>query len=144
MSETTVGEVKKSGFSWDKWYENNKARLAEKKKKRYLEDKEYRDAALKRSSEQRKKVAEVDPEGYVISLSNAADILEVTIWTLREWRRKNYFPEPRQRSGRFWFNESQVHLLFQLRNFFAKNGVRTSEGDKESLEQLVALVYANW
>ena len=42
----------------------------------------------------------------------------MTVWVLREWRRKNYFPEPHDRDGRLWFMSHQVQLLRRVEQFF--------------------------
>ena len=95
----------KAGFNWDAWYAKNKQRLSEKRAKRYREDAAYRAAALERSRQQRekKKPEPVSTDPHTVSFMDAADDLGVTVWVLREWRRKNYFPEPHRRDGRLWF-----------------------------------------
>jgi hypothetical protein len=95
--ETPVSGVAQSGFSWDAWYAKNKSRLSEKRAKRYKEDAAYREAAKLRSRLQREtKKAPVATE-YTVSFNDAAQQLGITVWLLREWRRKNYFPEPHRR-----------------------------------------------
>jgi len=142
--QPTSVPVKKAGFDWDAWYEKNKQRLSEKRAKRYREDSAYRAAALERSRHQRagKKphvVASTD-----VSFSQAAVAIGVSIWTLREWRRKNYFPEPLRRNGQLWFSPEQVERLRMLQHFFEVHGVRTTKQTKPDLESLVSLTYANW
>lgn len=148
---TAVVEVPgpvKQGFSWDAWYAKNKARLSEKRAKRYREDATYRAAALERSRLQRdsKKPAPVSEETdlYPVSFTDAADDVGVTVWVLREWRRKNYFPEPHRRNGRLWFSVGQVQQLRTLQQFFEKHGARVTEAIRPELENLISLIYANW
>lgn len=135
----------KHGFSWDAWYAKNKARLSEKRARRYREDVAYRAAALERSRQQRETKKEAITDGYTVSFSDAAQELGVTVWVLREWRRKNYFPEPHRRDGRLWFSPHQVDLLHRVREFFhAHAGSRVTKALRPALESIVGLVYANW
>lgn len=144
-TQTEVPGPVKQGFNWDAWYAKNKTRLSEKRAKRYREDAAYRAAALERSRQQRetKKPATIT-DGYTVAFNDAADMLGVTVWVLREWRRKNYFPEPHRRNGRLWFNPSQVQLLQTLRQFFIHNGSRVTDDQRPELESLISLIYANW
>jgi hypothetical protein len=134
----------KSGFSYPTWYAENKSRLSEKRAKRYKEDKQYREAALRRSRAQRTTKQSTVTDGYTIAFNVMANHLGVTVWVLREWRRKNYFPEPEHRDGRLWFKPEHAQLLVKLRSFFSEHGVRVSESMRSQLEDVVRLVYANW
>ena len=146
--EMSVPAPVKQGFNWDAWYAKNKKRLSEKRAKRYQEDAAYREAALARSRQQRQaKKAEAGPvvnDPHTVSFTEAADDLGVTVWVLREWRRKNYFPEPHRRDGRLWFSPAQVVALRQLRQFFDLHGARVTEALKPQLESVIGLTYANW
>ena len=142
--EAVSVDPSKQGFSWDAWYAKNKARLSEKRAKRYREDPAYRSAALERSRQQRetKKVETTDV--HSVSFNDAAQALSVTVWVLREWRRKNYFPEPTRRDGKLWFSHAQVQLLMKLQKFFFEQGARVTEAKRPALENVIGLVYANW
>jgi hypothetical protein len=130
-------------FSWSEWYEKNKARLAEKKKKRYLEDEAYRNSIKERSKTQRKR-ADVPQDEFTLSMQEVSDQLGVTIWTLREWRKKNYFPEPVHRLGRLWLSPTQVQWLERLKDFLVAKGLRLRDADRKELDELVSLIYSNW
>jgi predicted alpha-1,6-mannanase (GH76 family) len=143
-STVEVPEPAKSGFNWDDWYQKNKTRLSEKRAKRYREDAAYRAAALKRSRAQRSVKKEPVTDKHTVSFNDAAQDLNVTVWVLREWRRKNYFPEPHRRDGRLWFSPYQVELLRKVGQFFDQYGARLSEARRPELESLVSLTYANW
>lgn len=136
----------KPKFNWDAWYAKNKQRLSEKRAKRYDEDPAYRAAALERSRRQReqKKPEPTTLNLHSVSFTDAAQAVGVTVWVLREWRRKSYFPEPHRRDGRLWFSQPQVQQLRQLRQFFETHGARLTEATKPKLEDMVALVFANW
>ena len=138
---------KSDGFSWDQWYAENKARLSVKRAKRYREDKEYREAALRRGRQQRKKKTSPDDAqgaAYTVAFNEMARKLGITVWVLREWRRKDYFPEPYHRDGRLWFKPEQFYLLGQLLAFFEAHGSRVGEAKRKALEETVTLVYSNW
>jgi len=131
-------------FSWDAWYAKNKKRLAEKRAKRYAEDPAYREAALRRSREQRHKAKTPVLDGTTIAFKDMAQSLGVTPWVLREWRRKNYFPEPVNRDGRLWFHPDQRLLLQGLVSFFGEHGSRMTEAQQRDLDLLVSTIFANW
>lgn len=145
-TEYHIPEAVKHGFNWDAWYAKNKQRLSEKRAKRYREDASYRAAALERSRQQRetKKPEPAATDSYTISFTNAADDVGVTVWVLREWRRKNYFPEPHHRDGRLWFSPHQVQLLRRVRQIFDHYGSRVTEAFRPELDAQVSLTYANW
>ena len=71
--------------------------------------------------------------------------LGVTVWVLREWRRKNYFPEPYRRDGRLWFTSRQVQWLEQRPAVFVQHGSRVTDSHQKSeLEDCGQLIYVNW
>jgi hypothetical protein len=131
-------------FSWDAWYAKNKQRLAAKRAKRYAEDPAYREAALRRSREQRHKDKTPVLDGTTIAFKDMAQALGVTTWVLREWRRKNYFPEPVNRDGRLWFHPDQRLLLQGLVSFFGEHGSRLDAGSQRDLDLYVSTIFANW
>ena len=127
------------------WYSKNKEELAEKRAKQYREDPAYREKVLQRSREYRaNNRTETTPEGYEQHMAGAAEVIGVTVWTLREWRKKNYFPEPFEFKGKLWFTGNQLHLLTSLRQFFDEHGVRTAAHNRGALDLLTQVIYANW
>ena len=143
MSQTN-DEEKATGFDYATWYQENRTRLSEKKAKRYKEDKKYREAALTRSRSQRKTKTPTPANGYTVTFQDMATTLDVTVWVLREWRRKDYFPEPQRRDGRLWFKPEQVALLNMLKTFFKYTGVRVAAAHRQELNNTVDLIAANW
>ena len=145
-SEQTPKPVEpvKTGFQWSTWYAQNKVRLSEKRAKRYAEDPEYREAALTRSRHQREIKKEPVTDGYTVSFNDTARALDVSVWVLREWRRKSYFPEPFRREGRLWFKPAHIPLLQSLHTFFQEHGIRVGESKRRGLDETVQLVWANW
>lgn len=147
MEETSDQQTEQpstQGFSYDSWYAKNKKRLSDKRAARYRDDSAYREKALLRSRAQRKTKPSSSTDGYVVSFSDMAKSLSVTPWVLREWRRKSYFPEPRNRDNRLWFKADHTAVLQQLNQFFLVNGARVGEAKKKALDEVIAVVYANW
>jgi hypothetical protein len=139
---TAPPDTQSEGFSWDAWYAKNKTRLAEKRAKRYAEDPAYREAALRRSREQRQKDKTPVLDGTTVPFKDMAQALGVTTWVLREWRRKNYFPEPVNRDGRLWFHPDQRGLLQGLASFFEERGSRLDEAMQRDLDLLFETIIA--
>jgi hypothetical protein len=120
----------KKKTSYLRWYEQNKQRLSEERKKKYSEDAEYRQRVIgaskrRRSGEQTPTLPPVPPDAP-ISLAVAADRLGIGRSTLREWRAKKYFPEPKRHNRGLWFTEKQVELLRPIKEFFKKYKMRCS------------------
>lgn len=136
-------EKKKNAYK--DWYARNKEKLAQRRAERYKSDPAYREKVISASREHRRnnKGPSV-PEGYSFTMSSASDALGISIWTLREWRKKDYFPEPLDFKGCRWFTEGQVAMLARLRDFFELHGTRVKKGDRQDFDDLVSLVYANW
>lgn len=132
--------------SFKEWYDNGgNKKLSKKRKERYKNDPLYRQNAINKAADRRKLVKLVPPpDGYVCTLEDVAKRMGCSIWTVREWRRKNYFPEPLVHKGRMMFTEQQLLMLWKLFDFFLENGKRLKEADKDKLDNLVAIVYSNW
>lgn len=127
------------------WYKDNKERLAKKRAARYQNDPAYREKIIANAAKARmKKRGVVIPEGYSYHMVDAAEILGVTIWQLREWRKKNWFPEPMENGGRLWFTANQITLLQGLRDFLNAHGNRVTQAIAPDLENAVNLLFANW
>jgi hypothetical protein len=63
---------------------------------------------------------------------------------MRQWRKKQYFPEPQYHGGRLWFTADQVVLLRRLKEFFEANGTKTWKAHRHELRDLVESVRAKW
>ena len=137
--------MKKSKSLFADWYKKNKTALAATRKNRYDNDPVYRAKVLAASQAARMARRGTPlPEGYAHHMADTAELLGVTIWTLREWRKKSYFPEPLAYGGRMWFTGNQLQQLQALKGFFVRRGRRMSESARPALEDLVSLIYANW
>lgn len=129
---------------FQKWYAANKDRLADKRKKTYREDSEYRARALARSAGQRAKVRGKRPPNHDVPFAICAVMLGVPTTTLREWRRKNYFPEPYHHQSKMYFSNRQVTLVRAIRNYFANAQSRPKHSDRWRLLQIIDWVKDNW
>jgi hypothetical protein len=136
-------KTKPKGFHYREWYQQNKERLSAKRKKLYAENPEYRQRALEASKKHRDTEASSMLDDNVFFTQAAQDV-DTTISTLREWRKKHYFPEPKHRNGRLWFTEHQVFLLKSLKAFFRVNGKKTWKSNRYALKDLVESVWAKW
>jgi len=88
--------------------------------------------------------AEIRPFRAPISFSQAADRVGVGISTLREWRRKKLFPEPKHHNRGLWFTENQVMLLKNLKDFFKVYRMRPWKIKHARLNELRALIFESW
>jgi len=135
--------------TYQAWYQQNKQRLAAKRKKQYAENPEYREQRLEaarryRRGERTPPVSLVPPDA-LISFAEAAERLDVGASTLREWRRKEYFPEPKRHNRGLWFTENQVFLLKSLKEFFQKYGNRPGKVKEERFKEVRAFIWwSNW
>jgi hypothetical protein len=77
--------------------------------------------------------------GDAVALSPAKNIS-----TLRQWRRKKYFPEPKHHNRSLWFTENQMLLLKSLKEFFRVYGKRTGKIKLDRLKEWVASIAADW
>src|SRR5271157_4248980 len=101
----TPGSVVSKADYFRQWYQDHKKELSDKRKKLYAEDAAYRNARKEASKAQNGRNRVAAPAGYSIALEVAAEQVGITVWAMREWRRKNYFPEPLHHAGRLWFTE---------------------------------------
>jgi hypothetical protein len=126
-------------------YAKNKAAISAARKIRYANDPVYREAVIARTRAARPVAKPLEsPEGYTYTYAEVCKLLQVSVWVVRGWREKSYFPDPYAQDGRLWFTEDQANQLWSLAHFFKANGSRLDDGTKEQLDNLVALTYANW
>lgn len=132
--------------AYKRWYAKHRKELSERRKLRYQNDPEYRAKALAQKKKQMERLREQHkvPEGYTLSLQSIAESLGVTIWTLREWRKKDYFPEPLKAGRNLLFTENQLGLLSHIEAFIKGAGKRLSRDQREKLVDVVNFVHANW
>ena len=137
--------LKKKESLFRKWYQKNKQRLSDERKKRYAQDPEYRQRQLESSKRYRRGERGLPkPPGAPISFAQAAELTGIGVSTLHEWRRKKLFPEPKHHNRGLWFSEKQVGLLKNLKEFFRVYGKRHWDGKRDRLKEVVASICANW
>ena len=138
-------KTKPKGLGFRKWYQQNKELLSAKRKKLYAENPEYRRRAL----DARKRrlsggpVLAIPPDAPV-SFAQAAEHLGISTSTLRAWRRRKRFPEPKHHNRGLWFTEKQVLLLKGIKDFYGVYGKRSGTVKQELLNELVASIAADW
>lgn len=128
---------------YKRWYEKHKQALSDKRKNRYKTDSEYREKALE-NRRRNVKAQEPLPPKYEFNFQQAADELGVSIWRLREWRRRGYYPQPFEHGRSQYFTQTQLDSMTKLRNFLNTTQGRFTEEAKDHLQDLVNLIYANW
>lgn len=134
---------------YQKWYKNKRSTLSETRKKRYQSDPVYREKAKAASTRQQQKLRDANPrpKGCDFTLENVAYKLHVSIWTLRAWRKKNYFPEPAEWGGRRYLSHNQVLLLTKLAEAITPMkdfSSRVNPENKKRRDDRVSWVFANW
>ena len=136
-----------TGYSKE-WYQKNKERISKERKERYRTDPVFRAQSIARVKARRKAKPKVKlyPGGdYLYTYAETARQVGVSVWVLRGWREKDYFPEPYAFDGKLWFTPQQVGWLNRLHKFFVVNGPRgSSDQYQDALKSLVRLTYANW
>lgn len=132
--------------NFKEWYANNRDKVLEKKRQRYLTDPAYRQSVIDRSASAREtaRASKEDPRAYGMTLQEAADYLGVTKWTLHKWRSNNYYPEPVRVNNVPVLTSTQVELLTMIRQFFVDYPKRAAAANRSKLEQVVEVVHHNW
>jgi hypothetical protein len=137
----------KKKSTYQKWYEKHKERISAKRKKLYAENPEYREQRIEASrryrSGERTPPAPPVSDGR-ISFQQAANRLGKGDSTLRGWRRKKYFPEPKLHNRAPWFTENQVILLGKLKECIEKYGKRRGPIKQSQLKEVQAFIAAHW
>jgi hypothetical protein len=139
---------KKTKGAFGKWYESHKTDFNFERRNRYHNDPLYRQAVLaqaRKSREERRKSGVVKPETYSWKLPDVASYLGITLWTLRNWRQNNYYPEPARYNSELWFTEQQVKLLGGIATYFQVHNIRRMSAiQKKEMEEIVAGVHSTW
>jgi len=127
------------------YYQRNRERNNERRRARYQSDPEHRaklaGIAAEKWRAKAKAKAKVRPSAYVYDLQGAAEQLGISFWTLREWKQKNYFPQPAVFNGKMWVTQNQLLLLSKLKEAMARSGRSTRQ---ERVDLAIAMVYCNW
>ena len=107
--------------AYQRWYERNKEKVSERRRKRYRNDPEFRKKKLQYRKEQsmREKIArrKAKPEKYVYTTEDVEQILNISNWKIRRWREEGLTPEPYTHFRKHWYTETQVELMGMLNDF---------------------------
>lgn len=137
--------LKKTESRYRTWYQKNRQRLSDKRKKLYAENPEYREKHLEASRRHRRgERTPPKPADAPISLAEAAERIGIGASTLREWRTKNLFPDPKHHKGGLWFTEIQVRLLQKLKEVIRKYRMRPSKIKQDRLKEVRTFIFTNW
>ena len=134
---------------WQSWYEDNKERIAKARAERYANDPIYR-AKLKENARARYKAKfgttkRSVPERYVVQLKDLPDYVEgLTLSRFREWRKREYIPEPFRKHNEVWFTHPQVNLLRSFQAFFTTRDTRIGSREREGLQSLINDIKESW
>ena len=132
---------KKEGSSFGRWYSSNKDALNARRRTKYHSDPAYREKVKEQVNNGRKRVVpESAPESHPHTFEEAAALLGVSQYSLRDWRRRGYFPEPFRKNQRFYFSNEQLSLLGKLQVFLKDAGARRPD----DLETMKNLMHLNW
>jgi hypothetical protein len=130
-----------------RWYKSHREEFNEQRRKRYHSDPEYRQKMQEASRQVRqRRLVKNRPDQYCISLVQLAEILDVSVWTIRNWRKNGYFPEPyHDDNGIIWFTVNQLELIKKLQDYFlCWNIKRLSNVQKLDVELISKEIHANW
>jgi hypothetical protein len=141
------GKAKPAEDAFAKWYAANREAFNESRRNRYKSDPAYKERVLAtaRSARDARRKPNEKPDDYTVNHALAAEILGVTIWTLRNWRAKGYFPEPKQFSDGAWFKDHQLALLGEIQHYMDVNQIkRLSAEQRAELKVITDRIWANW
>jgi hypothetical protein len=135
--------------AFERWYETHKKTFNNARRTKYKQDAAYRARVLATSQKSRaaRRKAEglVKPAEYAHNLAQTADLLGVSVGTLRNWRTNQYFPEPLRFGGEVWFKPHQVVLLDKIGDFLTSNNIRRiNAAQKVALDGIVQGIHNNW
>jgi hypothetical protein len=141
------GKAKPAEDAFAKWYKQHGEDFNEKRRNKYNSDPEYRQRVLAtaRVAREQRRMAHEKPDDYTVNHALAAEILGITVWTLRNWRSKNYFPSPKHFRDGAWFKDHQLALLGEIQHFMEVNNVRRlSAAQKAELQPIIERIHAQW
>jgi hypothetical protein len=130
--------------TFSSWYAENRERLSERRKAEYAADPAKRQRQQEYQREYRTRTGQTAPQFEGLTRADLCDSLEITPWTLNSWRQKGFYPDPKKIGGRVAFSEQQMNLIGLLADFHRHTGPRLSAAQKANLNNIVAVVHANW
>ena len=140
---------KKKNWNYSSWYERNKERLAEERRRKYQKDKEYRTLCKQRAMDYYDRERRVDKpkdrkivksgKNIYYTIGQLAGMIHRDIQTIRAYHRNNVIPVPTVFDSRGWrlYSVKQANMLQRL---FAK----FDRGDLKSLAEVSELAHDKW
>jgi hypothetical protein len=146
MSERSTNP---STLNWRTWYEKHKDEHNERRRQRYKEDAEYREAQQANAREQKRRLSERVPEGRIrlrykrgtvlaYRVSHVASLIEEPIGSFRTWEREELIPPPIFSHPDRAYTGHQVVLLGEFANELR------SDVTREKKELLKQIVWGGW
>jgi hypothetical protein len=145
------------GFSYDRWYRDNRSSLSRGRRLRYHTDEAYRKQCVKRASaayRKRKrsgliertdcKVIRRNDGTRYFTIGKLSKAINKKIYTIRDYHRKGILPEPSFYDSRGWrlYSEHQVLLLKRVFRLFDE--IKKDKSKRLSLAQLSEYVKERW
>ena len=94
---------------YKKWYDDNRENVCAARRKRYHEDKAYRERVLER----KRSKAPAAPEGY-LTMAQLSEEAQVSTQTLLKWHKDGVLPETLRISRRRYYSPNQVALVCRV------------------------------
>jgi len=112
MKQTHVAEE----TPYQKWYRNNKLTLNEKRRKKYAQDKEYRNKQLAMARIRRQRIqAQKNTQWEGLTTPQVAKLIGRKAQTIRGWEKRGLIPDAEQTEhGVRMYQTHHVGLLKQL------------------------------
>lgn len=131
--------------TFQRWYDENRQRLSEIRKARYHTDPEYRAKVIQHARDSRARRAP-RPQAmgdHSIRLPDLLATLSISPWQYQEWRKRDYFPEPRRFGREVRFTPRQQVLIGNIAKCVAGKRKLTRQ-DQVVLQSAVSMAFANW
>jgi hypothetical protein len=142
------------GWTYKKWYTENKERLLSERKEKYHSDPEYRRRRIREASEsyyrrrqEPKEIADrrliqTTSGGEFFSIGKVSDLIGKKIQTIREYHRNGVIPQPQYSNTRGWrlYSRRQAELLMRVFSAFDDK----DDDSVTSLSHVSVLVRKEW
>ncbi len=125
------------------WYAENREDFLQRRRKRYQEDKIYRERQQRYTQESRLRKKKGEPLVHLNTLNDLAESLDVCTGTLRYWFKQGYMPvPPKGESGRYSISDEALLLLTE--SFKAIGGRLKPSNINEFKEVKTKLIALGW
>jgi len=140
-----------------KWYQNNGAKLNERRRERYAKDPEVRTKALQYQAEYRSRVERVSTKGQpryrqmmgatvqVFRISSAATMIGCSVEFIRKYELRGVIPAASFDNHHRYYNQNQIN---QMKDFYEAMSLLKFNRDVElkasTLERYKILMESHW